>query len=335
MQSGLKTVFVLIFCVTAVQAQYHPFDVQPASAESAGLAGNSLSIRDRNMNIYSNPALLAGTDKTSVSGGFYFSGKGRTASAVLPSQAGVYVPYSENLGFGFRMRPTFGNNFPYEKKVTLFSSQIFASYRMNSFYFFAGLGPSLAYRGREQSNYSGSFSAGVSYEWNRLLISFSAERPGLNFRFRAFRDSDRLQERFPDILSFALGYTVSDSIQISWETKRVLYENTVYKLNDSDSRPDFERGIGGKWKTGMGIQYELKEESVWKFRAGGEFGGIYDEKGRSRRSFGLGLGLTYEPSSAESTPSFSFSILDCSLFHVRGERPRETFYYFSAGVSWK
>lgn len=326
----MKVFLFLQLLAISIYAQYGSFDITPSTPEKAGLAGNGIGIESREFSLYSNTAFLA--DKESmVSGGILVASKENSISPLLPAHFGFYKKLDSNSGWGIRGQKMYSSLFRGNEKLLHYESQIFYSYNWNSFYMSFGIGPALGFRGIEYSPVGTTGIVNLGYKQEGFTIGLGGISPG-KFSYKAYRDSDPLEEKLPDILELGSSYKW-ESFLFYLEATRLFYEKSKFRLSDLDERPSFDRGLGAEIKVSSGLEMENLIEN-WKFRLGVNTGGKYDADGKNRRAMGIGLGATYYLEADKKGGFFSVGILNYSIFSRKGGREPETFFLLSGGYLW-
>jgi hypothetical protein len=312
--------------------QYAPFDTVPVHTIGAGLASEGIALRDPLLNLSSNPAFLAGTSSPILDTGVMLPFQGTQSAALKPSHFGGYYPLDNVSGIGVRGRNLFHSSFPSESKSTYFQTQVFYSRQFKDiFYYSLGLGPGVGFRGGEQSNLSLSPFVSLGLKYNKFTAGFSAQNPGGVFRYKSYRSADVLEERLPPTIGLGMSYDLTGNLQLYSELRRILYEKSSFTLNGDETKPKFDRGIGGEVKLSLGLSLAIREDSVWKIRTGLEMAGKYDETGKNRRGTGIGFGFGYIPNPNGNGFQFNFALLDYSLISPKNGYPSETLFFVSLG----
>ena len=329
-----KIIYLLfpLFLTYPIFGQYAPFDTVPVHTIGAGLASEGIALRDPLLNLSSNPAFLAGTSSPILDTGVMLPFQGTQSAALKPSHFGGYYPLDSVSGLGVRGRNLFHSSFPSESKSTYFQTQVFYSRQFKDiFYYSLGVGPGVGFRGGEQSNLSLSPFVSLGLKYEKFTAGFSAQNPGGVFRYKSYRSADVLEERLPPTIGLGMSYDLTGNLQLYSELRRILYEKSSFTLNGDESKPKFDRGVGGEVKLSLGLSMAIREDSVWKIRTGLEMAGKYDETGKNRRGTGIGFGFGYIPNPNGNGFQFNFSLLDYSLISPKNGYPSETLFYVSLG----
>lgn len=243
---------------------------------------------------------------------------------------GFYIPSGENFGWGLAGKQVFYQNFPggYDR-MSAYALSLFGSYKISENWNISlGVGPSVVWRAGYQSNYSISATASVSYQNKNHTFGFSGQTVG-KFRLEGYRGVDAVKERLPEIAGLGYGYNWGQTL-FYLEGRKIFWEKSTFDLNNENSKPNLDRGLGAEIKLSSGIQYSIKDSRM-QIRTGAETGGFYDEKGVNRRAAGLALGASWNYKSADEDEMISIhlALLNYSVFSKKGGRLPESLLFLS------
>jgi len=310
--------------------KFGPYDLSLPHATSAGLASLGVGMNEPSSNLYTNPALLSSNSKRIVDAGVGVSTNQGRESSLKPMSGGFYIPIDEKYGWGITGKLTFYQNFPggYDT-MSMYAFSIFWSYKFSeNWNGSVGIGPSVVLRGGYNSSYSLSPTVSLSYKNGNHLLGFFTQSPG-KFRLEGYRGVDNLRERLPEFAAIGYSFQRGQTLFYS-EVRKIFWEKSSFELNDANSKPNLDRGIGAEAKLSAGIQYNFKE-SPFQIRTGIETGGFYDEKGVNRRAGGIAAGVSWKifKTKEEDSLNLHFTVLNYSILSRKGGRLPETLLYTS------
>ncbi|MCB1180231.1 MAG: hypothetical protein KDK36_21815 [Leptospiraceae bacterium] len=259
--------------------------------------------------------------------------KENKTSQVLPSHFGFYNKISDHNGWGIKANTYFLSLFRGSIGLINYQSHLFYSHKWDYFYISLGVGPSFSLRGNESSPVSTTGIGSIGIEKESWAFGITGTAPG-KFSYKAYRDSDPLEEKLPETIAIGFSYYFSEYLTLYLEARKAFYEKSYFRLSKLDELPNLDRGLGAEGKVSGGFEFKLKTESLWKFRMGMEAGGKYNSKGQNLRGAGLGLGLSYFPNPENKAYFISVSMLNYSIFSKKGARNPENFYYLGGGYLW-
>ncbi len=322
----------LVLNTSLFSQKFGPYDLSLPHAASAGMASLGVGIHEPNSNLYTNPALLSSNTKRIVDGSLGVSTNQGKESSLKPLTAGFYIPIDEKYGWGITGKQTFYQNFPggYDT-MSMYAFSIFWSYKFSeNWNGSVGVGPSVVLRGGYNSSYSLSPTLSLSYKNGNHLLGFSLQSPG-KFRLEGYRGVDNLRERLPEFAAIGYSFQKGQTLIYS-EARKIFWEKSSFELNDVNSKPNLERGLGAEVKLSLGLEYSFKE-IPFQIRTGIETGGFYDEKGVNRRAGGISAGVSWKifKTKEEDSLRLHFAVLNYSILSRSGGRLPESLFYLSLG----
>lgn len=309
-------------------AQYSSFEL---GTSSSGLGGQGAGLSDRETSLGANPSFLAGTG-SQVQGGLLFFTLNNKSSPIQASPTGFYYNLDSDSGWGMRFRSGFMGQFPANTKLTHYESDLFFSKKWNHFFFSVGIGPRLGFRGREQSRWSLGGFLGLGLQINDWTLGLFGSISG-KYAYEEYRGSDPLEERLPNYLFFGLRHKLGENWAFYGEIGRIFYEYSRFRLSDSESKPNLDRGLGADLDTNLGLEYAPHTEMRIRIRTGFGFAGKFNPEGQNKRGLALSLGLRFFPFAQEDF-FLNFHLLNHSIFSKSGNILPENVYSFSGGYLW-
>ncbi|MBP7283384.1 MAG: hypothetical protein KBA66_17490 [Leptospiraceae bacterium] len=330
---SLKNILLVLLSLTSsalYSEKYGSYDISFTHPVSAGMASLGIGFNNPSSSLYNNPAFLSSSSKYVVDGGIGVSANQKKFSPGMPTSFGFYIPSTENFGWGLNGKQVFYQNFPggYDR-MSAYTFSLFGSYKISENWNISlGVGPSVVFRAGYQSNYSIGATVSVSYQNKNHTLGISGQTIG-KFRLEGYRDVDALKERLPEIAGLGYGYNWGQTL-FYLEGRKIFWEKSTFDLNNENSKPNLDRGLGAEIKLSSGIQYSIKESRM-QLRTGVETGGFYDEKGLNRRAGGIAIGASWNYKSADEDEMISIhlALLNYSIFSNKGGRLPESLLFLS------
>ncbi len=310
-----------------LSAQYSSFELH--SGSSFGLAGLGVGLQDRETALGSNPAFLASTDGQ-IQIGTLFVQKETSPSPMLLHPFAFYSSLSLYSGWGMRIKTGFLGQFEATTKLTHYESEIFYCIKLENFYFSVGVGPRIAFRGREQSKWSLGGFLGIGYFKNNWSFGIFGSSSG-KFSYEEYRGSDTLEEKLPEYIFLGTSFKFLERWLTYLEVGRIFYEKSFFRLSNSESKPNLDRGIGADVDINFGIEYSWT--TYLKLRSGFGLAGKFNNEGQNQRGGAISLGVKFFLFE-ENKFFIVLSTLNHSILSKSGKILPENYYFLSGGYLW-